>query len=181
MSDSPSKRSSSLPRCFSRDILSKCGPGVEPARCRRQASRHRRTALVPRAHNCVRALRGWAGCLRWLRGCVSIRPPADQWDGLCAPVTGRSVGPILIWATRGLFPADWPQAIWLTKFQRRTAVLTGPAVHTAGQAQSARCHLTLMDHCCCIQGPVQKNSPYTMHGKKVVRLTLSLGLWYRSH
>ncbi|KAF0032153.1 hypothetical protein F2P81_014443 [Scophthalmus maximus] len=29
MSDSPSKRSSSRPRCFSSDILSRCGPGVQ--------------------------------------------------------------------------------------------------------------------------------------------------------
>ncbi|KAK5913300.1 hypothetical protein CgunFtcFv8_007844 [Champsocephalus gunnari] len=39
MSDSPSKRSSSLPRCFSRDMVPVC-PGV--SRCVRVFSFHRR-------------------------------------------------------------------------------------------------------------------------------------------
>lgn len=65
MSDNPSKRSSSLPRCFSRDILSKRGPGVP--RPRAVVDFH--SDPVPQTHH---ALRSPTRAARALAGRVDV-------------------------------------------------------------------------------------------------------------
>lgn len=97
MSDSPSKRSSSLPRCLSSDMLSGRGPGVEPPHCRRAWSFRaeneeppsRKRITVPALQLAPRS-EAESGSSADCADVSAFIPPSNQWDGRCSPVTSRS-------------------------------------------------------------------------------------------
>lgn len=120
MSDSPSKRSSSLPRCFSSDILSRGGGGCPPPSNTLPPS-----ALSPLQRElsgsgtkCRSSYGAWnhhPSCRDDGRpGCADAPPPAPVSERSAAR---RPVHPFLISNTWLCFcPADWPRSICLTHF-----------------------------------------------------------------